>query len=59
MPIMSVMPFLEPSTTPVWNDVNSSGQGIGVGDAPSALTNSWGRSATTVRILRPAISSGF
>ena len=25
------MPFLEPSTTPVWNDVNSSGHGIGVG----------------------------
>ena len=40
MPMMSVIPFLEPSTTPVWNDVNSSGHGIGVGDAPRALTSS-------------------
>ena len=58
MPMMSVMPFLEPSTTPVCSEVNSSGHGIGVGEAPSALTSSCGRSATTVRILSPSRSAG-
>ena len=58
MPMMSVMPFLEPSTTPVWKEVNSSGHGIGVGLAPSARTSSWGRSATTVRIFSPSMSAG-
>ena len=56
--MMSVMPFLEPSTTPVWKDVKSSGHGIGVGEAPSALTSSCGKSATTVRIFSPSMSEG-
>ena len=55
---MSVIPFFEPSTTPVWNEVNNSGHGIGVGDAPKALTNTWGKSATTVLIFSPFISDG-
>ena len=29
------MPFAVPSTTPVCNEVKSSGHGIGVGDAPN------------------------
>ena len=36
--MMSVMPFFDPSTTPVCRLVNSSAQGIGVGEAPSAYT---------------------
>ena len=56
--MMSVMPFAVPSTTLVCSDVNSSAQGIGVGDASSARTSSCGRSATTVRIFRPDRSAG-
>ena len=32
--IMSVIPFFDPSTTPVWKEEKSSGHGIGVGEAP-------------------------
>ena len=57
--MISVIPFFDPSTTPVWKLVNSSGHGIGVGDAPKARTSSCGRSATTVRIFSPSMSPGF
>ena len=56
--MMSVIPLAVPSTTPVWSEVKSSGQAMGVGEAPSAFTSSCGRSATTVRSLSPSRSPG-
>ena len=58
MPMMSVMPLEVPSTTPVWSEENSSGQAIGVGAASRLRISSCGRSASTVRILRPVTSCG-